>query len=81
MWFRFDFVEGVGKEDLVRIQATGTELEFMSGEMGQVIRSGGRGIFCRFFDFTEAKREQLLHFLVDGISVETFQERLRQKPR
>ncbi len=81
MWFRFDFVEGVGKEDLVRIQATGTELDFLSGEMGQVIRSGGRGIFCRFFNFSEEKREQLLHFLVNGISVETFQDRLRQKPR
>lgn len=80
-WFRIDFIEGIEKEDLVCIGTDEHVPNFLFGQIGRVIRSGGRGIFCRFLDFSIDKREALLRFLIQGISVETFQERVKQKPR
>ena len=80
-WFRVDYVEGMEKEDLVQIGNDARVPDFLFGQIGQVVRSGGRGVFCRFVDFPEEKREDLLRFLTTGISVETFRDRVKHTSR
>ena len=80
VWFRLDSIEDIAQDDLIRIQVNGTAPAFLSGGVGQVMRSGARGIGCRFLNFPKERREDLMHYLVGKTSVDTFERRLRRTP-